>query len=192
MSRKIKYHKAFSFKDLKGNEHTMASQLYHIGVYAIFNNDPRMQSNNKPSTMASRERKLIKAEKAKEITDLKLMSLIEVHEVDGLWEEYIEPVIIPEDYTETVNTLTGESTVAVKCKYVFTKFGLQFFVHILGNFYSINEWATGAVISMHDRSEEHVITLAKKRLARIGKVETLDAYNKVLKTLETINKPYKI
>ena len=82
------YHRALSFVDIETEKkYSVATQLYKVGVYAIFNNDSSEQYNLEPKDMVKMEKALLKDITAGKIKDLELKSPIQVHKVDGLWEE---------------------------------------------------------------------------------------------------------
>jgi hypothetical protein len=86
-TKKWKYHVTHSFKD-KGKETKGITQLYQIGVYMIVDNNPRLQFNITPNQMVSMERRLKKAFKEGEITDLEFGREITVIEnEEGFYEE---------------------------------------------------------------------------------------------------------
>jgi len=65
-----KYHTSLSFKH-EGKEQTVATQLYQIGIYAIFNNNPSLQSAFKsPEPLIKMEKGLTNDVKLGKITDL--------------------------------------------------------------------------------------------------------------------------
>ena len=91
MAKKWKYHKSHSFVVVEGNHKvSMISQLYQVGVYAIVNSDPALQSNNSPNMMVTRERKLKKAESEGIIKDLEFGMPITVIEENSMYVEYNE------------------------------------------------------------------------------------------------------
>lgn len=90
MAKKYNYHKHSSYIH-NGVKTSMTSQLYQTGVYIIIDNNPALQFNLTPSQMVSREKKLIKGFKDKEIEDLVLLGEITViKNEDGFWEELNE------------------------------------------------------------------------------------------------------
>jgi len=78
------YHTSHSFI-VEGKKQTFATQLYEIGVYGIFNNDPAMQGSFTPNDIVKIEKSLNKAFEKKEITDLTFGMPITVKEIDGFW-----------------------------------------------------------------------------------------------------------
>lgn len=82
-----KYHTSVSYTDKKGVEHKRLSQLYEIGVYVIIDNNPALQFNTTPSTMMKSEKRIKKDIESGEVTNVVWGKEIQVHEVNGLWEE---------------------------------------------------------------------------------------------------------
>lgn len=87
MAKKWNYHTAYYFKDKEDNKHNILTQLYEIGVYIIQDSNPSMQGNMTPNQMVSLERKLKKAEKNKEISELTFGMPITVSEIDGFFKQ---------------------------------------------------------------------------------------------------------
>jgi hypothetical protein len=86
MKHQWTYHTSHSFKDAKGKQVTMLTQLYTIGVYAIVNGDPAMQMNLRPKDMVKIEKQLKMLEQIGEITELQFGSPITVSDIKGLFE----------------------------------------------------------------------------------------------------------
>ncbi|KAA6302822.1 MAG: hypothetical protein EZS26_000992 [Candidatus Ordinivivax streblomastigis] len=68
-------------------EKSYVTQLYQIGVYVIFNNNPAMQGNMPPSGMVKLAKALNKSEVSGEITSLIWGRKINVSDNNGFWEE---------------------------------------------------------------------------------------------------------
>lgn len=81
------YHRCHSYKDGNGEEINFQSQLYKVGVYGIFNNDPAMQIATTPAQIVILEKKLKKQEKDGKISDLVLWGEITVSNETGFFEE---------------------------------------------------------------------------------------------------------
>lgn len=87
MNKKYTYHKYHEYIDIESNTKvTFLTQQYHVGVYGIINNDPRLQFNLTPQNMVSTEKKLKKSEKDGKISDLKFNFPITVQLINNLWE----------------------------------------------------------------------------------------------------------
>lgn len=85
--KKWKYHVSHSYK-IKGKETKGITQLYQIGVYLIVNNNPQRQFNFTPNQMVTTERRLKKAFKEGEITDLEFgREITVIKNESGFFEE---------------------------------------------------------------------------------------------------------
>lgn len=68
-----------SFKDDKGKEHSLATQLYQTGIYMIFDNNPALQGGIRdPIQLVNMQKKMKDNAKNKKITDLELSAPIQV------------------------------------------------------------------------------------------------------------------
>jgi len=73
-SKKWKYYTTLSFvydtKEHKGIKESYVTQLYQVGVYIIWNNNPAEQGSMKPSQMGTLVKRIQEAEATGEIKDV--------------------------------------------------------------------------------------------------------------------------
>jgi len=81
----VSYSPHHSYK-FGGKEHDMVSQVYNVGIYVIYDSDPKMQGTATPEGIRALQNKLKKAEIDKKITDLYLSPAIRVTKnADGFY-----------------------------------------------------------------------------------------------------------
>jgi hypothetical protein len=89
------YHISHQFIS-KGKKMDMMTQLYKIGVYAIINSDPSLQTGIDPPQMVKMEKDLNKSFASGKITELRYGRAISVYEdKDGFWTEKTEQDVLP-------------------------------------------------------------------------------------------------
>jgi hypothetical protein len=77
--KKVWEYSAFHSFKLNGKESSMTSQIYSIGLYVIYDNNSTQQGGHEtPQPIVNLQKKLRKAEKAGEITDLHFSPPIKV------------------------------------------------------------------------------------------------------------------
>jgi hypothetical protein len=87
-AKKWKYYTSLTFVDAKDkSKHSLLTQLYQIGVYGIWDNDPAQQGNYKPANMVSIVKKLKDLELKGKIENLEFGREITVTEEDGFYVE---------------------------------------------------------------------------------------------------------
>lgn len=84
---KVTFARYHSFKDKEGVTHTMATQLYQVGVYAIVDSNPAMQLSLTPKQVVNIQNKLRRDEKSGIITDLIFGGEMTVTDQNGYWED---------------------------------------------------------------------------------------------------------
>lgn len=84
--KKWKYYISASWIE-NGSIHGFITQLYKIGVYIIFDNDPAAQLNLNPNDLQKLCKKLSKEYAENKITNLSYGREITVIEKDGFYEE---------------------------------------------------------------------------------------------------------
>ena len=75
---KEKIYRSCSFVDSDGVEHGYLAQIYQVGIYIIFDNNPRLQSSTDVKKLKAYHNKLVKMEAKGEISDLTFGGEIEV------------------------------------------------------------------------------------------------------------------
>lgn len=89
MAKKYTYYRLIEFTDKNGVTHSLATQLYSIGVYGIWNNNSDLQSSYSSKELSKLCKNLKKEEAIGNLTNVKLVGEITVQEVDGLWKEVV-------------------------------------------------------------------------------------------------------
>ena len=197
MSKKYTYNKWWKAVSKDGFTMTMNSQLYSIGIYTIIEPGQRQQGVQ-PSTMISKQRKLMKLVDAGEI-EVEFGSSITVHEVDGLWEEYIEPINYDTSFNVPLIVRNYEfKRFQIPSKKAFTMYGFDFYVHhtfmdhgVLDLAFSVSEFTTGAKIVALWNTKKQAIDSAKEKLKEHSKEELVKTIKTKLKLYEKfdINNP---
>ena len=87
--KKWSYAVSISFVVKKGgSKHSYTTQLYKIGVYCIFDNDPSQQASLKPNDLVSILKKIRADEKKGVVTNVKVGRMITVTtDADGFYCE---------------------------------------------------------------------------------------------------------
>lgn len=110
-----------SFKDSEGNSHSMASQLYAVGIYIIFDNNPALQGGSTPQKIIKLQNKLRADEKAGLISELSFGGEITVTDDSGTWERVRE---VEDIVPEPINLKVGGTYVCPRSgkrrEYLFT------------------------------------------------------------------------
>lgn len=198
-TKKRTYLRSISYTEVNtGNKHGTATQLYQIGLYLAYSVNGKHNgqgSRQNPPTTSETDKAIERLEKAQReglIKDLHYTTQT-AWQVDGLWEKYVEPFEVPSDYTHDLNVHFHVGVKPLKGKYVFTKFGYQFFVNNTGaDKFGICEWSTGANICQYNTTEEEAILKAKKKLDKEGKKAFIRGVNYFKTHAATkINKPYE-
>jgi hypothetical protein len=87
-AKKWKYHTFIKFTDAKDkSKHNLTTQLYKVGIYGIWDNDPAQQGNYTPGQMVSIVKKLKQLEMKGTIVDLEFGREITVSDETGFFEE---------------------------------------------------------------------------------------------------------
>lgn len=89
MAKKYTYFKFISFVDKNNVTHSLQTQLYQIGIYGIWNNNPSLQTAYSPKELSKICKNIKKEELAGNLTDAKLIDEITVQEINGLWKEVV-------------------------------------------------------------------------------------------------------
>lgn len=92
---KVKYHASHSFTDKEGINHSMLSQVYAVGIYVIYDNNPALQGGATPQAIRKIQTKLRKAEENGEVTNLEFGLEITVTNDGGQWKAVTEPLYEP-------------------------------------------------------------------------------------------------
>lgn len=92
---KVKYNASHSFTDKEGIKHSMLSQIYAIGIYVIYDNNPALQGSTTPQSIRKIQTKLRKAEGNGEVSNLEFGLEITVTNDGGQWKEVKAPLCDP-------------------------------------------------------------------------------------------------